>query len=434
MSQPQNEGKAADIKIKTLLIVVQMTILYVLTISPSPVLSFIASDLDLYNNNTALVLPITIAYPMSAIFAIVGGLLLSKINLEKLFSISCIAGILCGVVLLSIQNYAGLMINRLLFSISYGISIPLLGAAISSWYSPRAKDTMNTLNGFYPWVGALLAYFVAVPLYKAMNNSWAFSISFWSLLLIPIFLLWVIIIAFQGRKQCGNTSGKSTGLKMYFELLRYREIRAITLIYTFDFGFYAYFSAIYSLFLIEGTGLPEQEANMLASISFPVVGLIFSVLGGVVSSRTGKRKPLIASGQLIKFIGILLAMLTIRYSIVISLIGIAIFTIGNSAYLPPMFMVPMDMHELNSDQVGCSFSLFMAAGMVLGGTIAPVLGGKLVDIVSGIINIANPIQQHFQSLIWSVLILNTLNLAAFFVATFKLQETGPAFSKCKNLH
>jgi hypothetical protein len=129
-----------------------------------------------------------------------------------------------------------------------------------------------------------------------------------------------------------------------------------------------------------------------------------------------------------------LAMLTIRYSIVISLIGIAIFTIGNSAYLPPMFMVPMDMHELNSDQVGCSFSLFMAAGMVLGGTIAPVLGGKLVDIVSGIINIANPIQQHFQSLIWSVLILNTLNLAAFFVATFKLQETGPAFSKCKNLH
>lgn len=410
------------VKIRSALLIAGVCLLYISMIGPSPILSFVGSEYDLFDNNAALVLTVSIIYPVSAVASLVGGLLQERLGLIRMYRIFMAIYVLSGVVLLVCNNYFGLMTCRVLYAVAYGLSVPFIGAAIMDWYPPKQREIMSTLNGLFPWIGALACFLLASPLME-LFASWQWSLVIWSVAAIPLLLLCFFVPKNEGVVVPAEHKGNSIGL--YTSLLKRKEIVACVLMYVFDLGFYAYFSAVYPLFLSEGAGLSEQTANMLASLSFPLVGVVFAVFGGTLASRLGRRKPILLWGQMLKFAGIILAMVTIRVSLPLCLLGVGIFTVGNSMYLPAMYMVPMDLPKMDSVQVGASFSLTIAAGNLLGGTFMPVIGGKLTDFFVARSAMADAVQAHFFGLSRSILIVNVANLVCFLVVLFLMGETGP---------
>lgn len=412
--------------LRTGLLITGLILIYILIIGPSPVLSYIAEEFSLLDNNAALVLTVSVVYPVSALVAMLGGAILPRLGLRRMYRLVLELLILSGAVLLIRNSYAGLMACRVLFAMAYGLSIPFIGSAIMDWYEPKQREVMDTLNGLFPWIGALLCYLLSSPLMDLFRGSWQWSIAVWSIFALPALLLWIFLPKEQKspvRHESEAVSADDSGFGVYIHLIKRREILACVLTYVFDFSFYAYFSAVYPLFLAEGAGLSEQAANTLASLSFPLVGIIFAVAGGIIASRTGRRKPVVLWGQMFKFVGIIFAMLTIDFSLPLCLVGVGLFTVGNSMYLPGLYMVPMDISDMRSEHVGASFSMIVSAGCLIGGTLAPLLGGKLTDFFVAQ-SALDMVQAHFSGLRWSILIINTVNIIAFFVVLFLLPETG----------
>lgn len=412
--------------LRTGLLIAGLILIYVLIIGPSPVLSYIAEEYRLLDNNAALVLTVSIVYPISALAALLGGALLPRIGLTRMYRLVLELIMISGAVLLAWNSYGGLMLCRVLYAMAYGLSIPFIGSAIMAWYAPSQREVMDTLNGLFPWIGALLCFLLSSPLMALFRGSWQWSIAVWSIFALPVLLLWFLVPKDRPapmQHEADAAAAGESGFGIYIRLIKRKEILACVLTYVFDFSFYAYFSAVYPLFLAEGAGLSEQAANNLASLSFPLVGIIFAVAGGMIAARTGRRKPVVLWGQMFKFAGIIFAMLTIDFSLPLCLLGVGLFTVGNSMYLPGLYMVPMDMPDMKPAHVGASFSMIVSAGCLIGGTFAPLIGGKLTDFFVAKSALAL-VQAHFFGLKWSILIINVVNLIAFLIVLFLLPETG----------
>ncbi len=414
----------------TIVIITGFSINYTVMTGPSPVLSFIGQEFDLFENNTALMLVVSVVYPVCAAVAMIAGMIMPKVGLKRMFQAALASFVLCGILMLFFTSYPGIIFCRVIYAIGFGIAVPFMGAATMNYYSPKQREAMDTVNGLVPWIGLMLAFVFSVPVMDAFGGSWRWSQTIWSIVAIPAFVIWIIV-----RKR-GLKPYSEPGIPAaeeiqtaehtnYIKLLKRREILSCVLIYVFDFSFYAYFSAVYPLFLQEGAGISEAEANNLVTISFPLVGLVGAIAGGVIASRFGRRKPVVMWGQMLKFVGIIMALLTLQSSVTLSLIGVGIFTIGNSAYLPAMYMVPMDLKGITPAEVGGSFSLIIALGTLVGGTFAPLLGGAITDVL------LRGGSSYFAGIQTSIGIVNFANLIAFAVALFLLRETGATLQRKK---
>jgi MFS family permease len=174
---------------------------------------------------------------------------------------------------------------------------------------------------------------------------------------------------------------------------------------------------------MEAGDMTESSAGIMAAFAFPAVGIVGTILGGYVASKSGVRRPIIATGQLLKVLGVIVMVFAIDYSIPLALVGVVLFTLGNSSYLPPFYMMPMELEDMNPSRAAGAFSMLLSAGFIVA-SISPVLGGWLTNTLAAMSGILDPIPAHVFGLKWSFFIFGFVNLIAF-VFAWLLKETGP---------
>lgn len=398
---------------------------YILQMAPSPLLGYLKEYYHIVNNDALLNLSVSIIYPMIIIASIWGGILEQKIGTGSLF---IGAMLFIGIGALTnyfATNYVTFLIGRALYGIGFGLGIPFIGSAIMRWYTPKQREIMSTINGLFPFVGTVVSFSLIIPIYTLMDNSWQNALGIWGIAIVLIIVLWFL---FFNEKELviglEAVSLESNEKNLYKNLWKRTSIKLLCVTFVADFFCYSYIAVILPTFLMELGHMTEIEAGFWAAVAFPAVGIIGGIIGGIAITKSGRRKPSMAIGQLLKTIGISVAVLGASTSIWFTIMGIVIFAIGNSMWMPGMYTVPMELKDMNASRVGAAFALISSCGFAAG-FISPIIGGWLTNILMNISGIANSSASHVFGLKWSLFFFGFINLIGF-VSILRLEETGPA--------
>ena len=148
-----------------------------------------------------------------------------------------------------------------------------------------------------------------------------------------------------------------------------------------DFFCYSYMVVVLPTLIAEGGGMDPSVANLCAALAFPLIGLVGSILGGAVMSKTGRRKPILIVGQILKFVGVTVLISTVSFSVPLALVGTAIYGIGNGMWMPVLYTMCMELKDMTPSRSGAAFALFNATAF-LSGFVSPTIGGWLTTISS----------------------------------------------------
>lgn len=413
-----------------LLIIIGLLISYLEQMAPAPLLGTLRDYFNIGNNDALLNLSISIMYPPIIAASIVGGVIEQKVGTKNLFTLSMLF-VAIGVLINYVSvNYTIYLAGRLLYGIGFGLGIPFIGSAIMKWYTPKQREVMNTINGLFPFVGTVMSFGLLVPIYMLFNKSWKNAIGIWGFVIVIILVLWIIVFYEKKTNTVKKKAVKEEYEKnMYINLWKRRNIKLLCITFVCDFFCYSYMSVILPTFISETGHMSEALAGFWSAIAFPAMGIIGAMIGGILIANTGKRKPTMALGQILEVIGISFAALGSSISIWCTIVGVSIFGLGNSIWMPGAYTVPMELEKMNSNRVGAAFALITSCGFVAG-FVSPIFGGMLTNMFMSISNISNPIQSHAFGLKWSMFLFGFINLIGFISVTL-MKETGPGIPKIK---
>ncbi|MEG1857396.1 MAG: MFS transporter [Pseudoflavonifractor sp.] len=374
------EQRPKKLRLMTLLLVLTLSIGYVQQKAPSPLLRGLSAQFGLAGQDALLNLSVSITYPMSIIACLAGGALESRLGIRRLYlwtQVLLTAGVLLN---FCAFTYPLFLVGRVVYSAGFGLSIPFIGSAIMNWYSGRAREGMNTLNGMFPFIGTVISFSLMLPLSHRLGD-WKIAMGIWGAALGVLLLIWVLCIRRADLPQAGAVALPEKGI--YKNLWRRKNIRLLCIIFVLDFFCYSYMVVVLPTLLAESGGMDPTAANLCAALAFPLVGLLGSVAGGGLMSKSGRRKPLLILGQLLKLLGVCTLCLTVQRSIPLALLGTAIFGFGNGMWMPVLYTMPMELEGMTPSRTGAAFA-FLSACAFLSGFLSPTLGGLLTTFLTGI--------------------------------------------------
>ena len=157
-------------------------------------------------------------------------------------------------------------------------------------------------------------------------------------------------------------------------------------------------------------------------MAFPGVGIIGIIVAGIVLGKIGLRKPLLLLGQYGEIAGLIIAAIGVNTSMVLFVIGIAIFAFSNAVWTPTLFVVPMDLEDMTPARTGAAFALIGIAGETFS-FLAPSVGGFLTGLFLPFVGVADPTLAHATALSWSLAVFGASNLLGAISMTL-IRETG----------
>ncbi len=234
-----------------------------------------------------------------------------------------------------------------------------------------------------------------------------------------IFLIAVLIISFfllknpphiANRENSSKSSGETISFKDYLKVIGNRNVIVATAFFIGEWGLYAVIAYWVPTILIEGAGWSEGLAGFLASL-YVLIGIVPSVIFGLVSDRLGKRKPFILLAGL--WMTLTLTVLTIalannRYDLVawmMPLVGLGVYT-GMPVALASA------VESVGTKYVASANGFILGVGFLVGGFVYPYVMGYIKDMTGAY----------------------TVGFIGAIVATFVLNFAAAFFSKDSKEH
>lgn len=361
------------LSILTVLIILGVFFLNIAQMNPSAVLTQIMGDLDITMAQGGF--GISVIFIPIIIFALVGPYIQQKIGLKKMYTLTLITGGSGILFYLFASNYAMLLVSRVLYGIGFGLSIPFIGAAIMHWYDPKQQEKMNTINALFPYFGNVVVYGLTIPIMELFAGSWRMALAIWGLLCFAVLLFWIGLINDEGPISSEVVEEVSSDKNVYSNIIRRKEIVILIIAFVCDFISFSIIASMLPTYYEVEAGYSPDLANNLTMI-FPLAGIVGGLISYWYMAKSGRRKGLLVLGQALKVIGIV--MFYFGETSLIGFFGIGLVGMGNSIWIPPMYLVPMELEGMTPTLVGASFSLITSFGFI-SGLIAPAVAGWMGD-------------------------------------------------------
>lgn len=405
----------------TIVIILGILSLYIMQMGPSPILGYIRKDLNLENEVLANMV-VNIVFFFIVVGCLCGGYLEKKMGTKNLYSLALFLGGV-GVVshLLCAHNYVLLLAGRSIFGFGFGLAVPFIGSAIMKWYDAEEREKMDTVNAMFPFVGTAIGFIFMVPVCNLFKGHWEYSLAIWCLPMFLCLIVWAFYIKDRDFKNFEEEKEEDDE-NIYRDILRRKDLRLLGYTFICDFACYSYIGVILPTFFSEIGNINEALANIVAAVAFPAFGFFGSIVGGKVTSLTGKRKPILCIGQMGKFIGLLIACLLYKQGFAFIITGIAMFGFFNGFWMPVMYCVPMDLENMSAAKVGLTFALITSCG-IAAGFFAPSVGGALTQVFMESSGIRDAVLCHADALRRSLLIFSFTNVIGLFCC-MAIKETG----------
>ena len=327
--------------------------------SVGPLLDIIQTDLGM----SAVTASLITALPVfcMGLFSILSIKLNNRLGLEKSLLVAMLLIFLATFLRMFVHNSLLLFATALLSGIGIGIAGPLITGFIKKYFPNN-----HGLMGIYTVamvIGAAIASSFSVPIYQRMNDSWQYSLSFWSILAVPAALLLLPLL---------KNAEKSKGTQSFSTL--FVKKNRVTLFMVF-FGCMA--AIFYSMTawlapIAQSVGFSYAESGLILTL-FTVVQVPVSFLIPVLVSKTGNRKIWLLACCLLELIGVIILLLHLSPWIATVLLGI-----GAGGLFPLALLLPIQ--EAKNIEETISWSAMMQFGGYLLAALGPAFIGLTVDV------------------------------------------------------
>lgn len=346
---------------------------------------------------------------VSALVAITIGLIPSGMLVARIGPRRAIvaAGVFISLGLLSgaLHNFYVILALRLAFGVGVSLLLPATSALLVQWYSAKDLPTMNGLTLAAQGFGTAVAMFVAVPLANAVGWEGVF-------LTFGTFAVGATVVWFIGGRNGPLTAGASgpPPLAELVRILKNRNTILLSLAGVGPFAMFIGFSSWLPTYYNEVFGIPLQTATTINTIP-PLMGVVMSIVGGILISKVGRRKPFMFVPAIILPIA---AFGTFYFNNLPLIIG-SIIVLGAvfQVFIPVVFTIAMELPGIDPSRVGLVTSAALTFGNVAT-SLSPYLVGTTTDL--------------FGSYVPSLSVLALLPLTVVAVAML-LPETGPKAPK-----
>lgn len=347
-----------------------------------------------------------------------GGSLTSIVSLSKTF-VPVLAGILgarwgikkaiaLGAALSSLSilfplahSFSQLLLLRFLFGMGGAIILTLMGACVSAIFSQRELPYVNALNNVAVNTGITISIFLTPLLLPFM--SWKKALLIYGLLNAVLLILWLLLGGTQPSQLSQEKSRHEASLR---EILKMRETWILGMAFAGPLSLYLALNTWLPSYYQEIHGFSRQVASSFTAL-MNFAGIPMAILGGVLSSKLGVRRPLIyLSGIFMALSG--LGMITLHSP---ALMRVSSIILGSSffLYVSPLFTLPIELPGMNPKKVGIMMGVVFSLSYSLS-FFSPLLVGWAKDTLGS----------YFPGLLICVSL--SLLLA---VGGFLLPETGP---------
>ena len=271
-------------------------------------------------------------------------------------------------------HFSELVASRVLFGIGGAIVVTLLGPAVLQWF-PRSE--LAIVNGFnYVAVnsGITLSLFITIPL--ALKFGRVQTLTAYAVISTVITLAWLLFG--RDRFPAPRVAAAGSG---YLEILKMKEVWWLTFAATGPLCVYLVFNTWLPTFYKESLGLAPGRASQLTGLA-NMVGIPSAIIAGLITQKTGKRKPLIlASGVLT---GTAAFGLFLTRDVVVLSISAVIFGVGLFLWVSPLTTLAMEIPGMTPQKLAILNGVLFSVGYLMA-FLAPMIAGALRDITGSFI-------------------------------------------------
>jgi CP family cyanate transporter-like MFS transporter len=377
-----------------------------LWVAPGPLFPLIMDDFDAGRASVSWLT--SIVSLIMGLGAIPASIMASKIGLKRTFAIG--AFFMASAVLTPFTSNLGqLLATRILFAIGTAMTFPVGGGLVMQWFKGRELPLFNGLNTSFISLGNTIVLFTAVIVASAF--SWKAAITTYGVICLTFAFAWAFL-GREHREQAPETSGGSPPPESVVSVLK----RKTTILLGFTVaGPFIMFMAISSwlpTYYNEVFGIPLAQASSITGL-FPIFGIAGCILGGVLSMRTGLRKPFVLiPGFIIGFAGMGTFLVN---NPAINYVSVALFGLVDYMFVPVIFTICMELPGITPATASILIAAMLGIGNVLGFT-GPMLVGALRDMTG--------------SYVPGLLICSILGFSLFIGGLF-LPETGPKAKRAR---
>ncbi len=335
-----------------------------------------------------------------------------RLGLKKTFAIGALM-MGTGTLALFTSDYLLLLVLRAIFAIGTALVVPAATAITADWFGTRNLPIINGISMSFANLGHGLAFATAIPIATAI--SWDAPIIVYGAFTLVCALAWVVFgrnhgnsrKAFERAKQESENDEPDISLK---QILTNRYAILLTLSVMVSWGCQNALNSWLPDYYYNVFNIPLGEASSIMAFS-KIGGIAGSVVGGILGTRIGRRKPfLIVSGVLTGVTGLVSILFNIPAVIYT---GVTLLGIFGPFYMSSIMTIPMEIPKIPI-RFGVIVVAMMLVGGNLGNFISPLVVGYLVDITGSYL----PGFITFIGLSYILLLAGIL-----------LPETGPAARK-----
>jgi cyanate permease len=357
--------------------------LQLVTFAPAALASPIISDLQLTRTEFGLImsaLNITIM-----ICQVLGSLLVDRAGLKLgLFSGVALLGI-GAAILLGAHSLRFLIFARVLQGIGIGISYPVMGALIMTWFSKREQPYINTIFAAVTFLGIGAGMLVTVGLFRWFSGSWRHALGSHGFSILATALIWLVIgrnnqevvsaeEALAAVATAKNPSSLSKALTMSVTWTLVLGTFAISWVYNMYFSFVP-------LFLETGRGISLANANRLASL-LPFSGVAGVIAFGLLANRATWRKHLLWTSCAVVILG---SIALFFGDGAMTHAGLLVAGFGLSGFLPVLNTYIMSIPSMTPSLMA-AFVVVINMAIYMAGFISPLAVGWLSQSSFGLRN------------------------------------------------
>jgi MFS family permease len=352
-------------------------------LGPSPILPEIIDEFSINLSQAGLL--VSIVNLIAALIGVVGGTLIIKFGLKPVFAWGLFLISFGSIASIVAENYAQLLIFRIVVGVGFGLCLPVSGVVVSGWFKGREKLYLNTISSMLPYFGAFIVFSLS-PLIFQINQNWKHVIFAQGLITLFALLFWCYFgkeipdSADTLKERLKNVSISNSLHAIWKEwklVLEKRDVILLSLAEMGDMWSFQLLSAYLVVFFVSQYSMEMREASWLASI-FPLAGIVGGLFSGFLMERTRKRRLFTWPFHIMIFCGTQLILFTEGLP---RLVGIVLAGFGNAAWAPALYTLPMEFTGVTTRQVGLIYGLVFSLGF-FAAFFSPIVGGWLAQFIS----------------------------------------------------
>lgn len=334
-----------------------------------PVFSEIVKEIPLNKAQMGMVMGfVTLA---SLIFAPLGGGLGDKIGSRWVVTGAAVIVTAAGALRYYANSAGVLMLCMFFLGAGFAMMLAVMPKSLSMWFPPQDLAKANGICFSALGLGSAVGMGITPGILVPAFNGWRGTTVALACVCLAVGILWSLI--YRDRQVPGQQPDHDVDILNNFKrILKIKDIWLISLYYGFIMIALMSVIALLPISLAE-KGLPKaaEYASIMLGVS-----VIFNVVGGILSDKTGKRKPYLIVCALILAVCIPFFILFTGVPLILALV-VAGIVLGPTA--PIVMTVPVEVKEVGTALAGSALGFILMIGNT-GSFVGPVISGILMDV------------------------------------------------------